>query len=130
MQPTHADRAHGWALIGGALAGLATMAFHPTAASAPHNPWVHALALCTVPVTVFGALGLTRRLAAGAGWLAELAFVCFGFANAAVVGAAVASGFVAPALDARARAADAALRPGLEAALVLDHCVNQALARV
>src|SRR5262245_56535108 len=109
--------ASGVLLIAGALLGVAVMALHPTghdlalarerfAATASLNAIVHGVALLATPVVFLGLLGVARRL----GWsdLAVAALVAWGFGVAAVIGAAVASGFVAPAVLRASLPADAA----------------------
>ena len=67
------DAIYGSALIAGALAGLITMVLHPTGNQlladvqhmAPLGLAVHALALVALPVSFFGAIGLSRVLGSG-----------------------------------------------------------------
>lgn len=99
------ERLGGWALIVGSAMGLVTMAFHPTGAEmlrdfdgrATTNIAAHALAMLAVPVAMFGAMALARRLDPGAG-LARLALTFYGFGQVAVLLAAIASGLVATAM--------------------------------
>jgi len=65
------------------------MALHPTTVT-PLSVGVHALALACLPIAFYGALVLSQRLDALG------ALVTYGFAVAAVMNAAVYSGFVAP----------------------------------
>ena len=98
------DLYSGILLIAGALAGVFVMSFHPTAhdmiagadaaRQARLGVLVHAVALASVPVLFLGLLGLSRRL--GSSDLTTAALVFYGFGGAAVISAAVASGFVAP----------------------------------
>lgn len=97
------DLYSGILLIAGALAGVLVMSFHPTARDmmagadvarqARLGVLVHAVALASVPVLFLGLLGLSRRL--GSSDLTTAALVFYGFGGAAVISAAVASGFVA-----------------------------------
>jgi hypothetical protein len=101
------NRMGGLALILGSLAGIVTMVFHPTGhdffapgqfdSATRLGIAVHSLALASLPVSFLGALALSRRV-----WprdrLAIAALVIFGFAVVAAMGAAVASGLVAPAV--------------------------------
>jgi hypothetical protein len=102
------DRKGGLALITAAIAGLVTMALHPTGhdllAAGDHfapvvflGTFVHALAIASMPVSFLGALALSRRLAAP-DRLAVAAIVVYGFALAAGMAAAAVSGFVAPTI--------------------------------
>lgn len=98
----HSDRAAGLALIGGTLAGLVTMAFHPTghalmadfAGVAPVNRMVHGLAIAGTIATFYGLVRLTRVMENRQALL-DAALVSYGFGAVAVMFAAIASGFVA-----------------------------------
>jgi hypothetical protein len=98
---TQDARPYGLALIGGTLAGIVTMAFHPTGhrlladfeGVAPVNRGVHALAIAGTIATVIGLVGLRRALSARQ-VLADAAFVSYGFGAIAVMFAAIASGFI------------------------------------
>src|SRR5262245_58373151 len=95
------DRAGGLALIGGTLAGMVTMALHPTghalasdfASIAPLNRLVHSLAIAGTIVTFYGLVRLSRGLARTS--LTDAALVAYGFGGVAVMFAAIASGFIA-----------------------------------
>ena len=134
------DASSGVALIVGAVAGLVTMSLHPTgrelatavghaAGPARLNLFVHALAVASLPALLFGAVGLTRRVA-GAHTLATVALVTYALGAVAVLNAAVASGMIAPGLIARLVTADDAHRPALEAMLDYGWRFNQAFAAV
>lgn len=134
------DVASGTALIVGAVAGLLTMAFHPTgheiaaavgrdAGPARAALLVHVLAIASVPVLFFGAIGFTRRLSPDHG-LAIGALVSYGFALVAVMCAALASGLIAPALIAAMVDAGERHRPALQAALAYNSALNQSFAAV
>jgi hypothetical protein len=130
--------AGGAALIAGAGMMLATMAFHPSGRAILRDPsgavaWlsagVHGLALAAMPMLLYGAVVLTRRLATR-GALPELA-LCF-HAIGAVAGllAALASGFVSTGLLARAAGETGAAREGTLLLARYGGLLNQASARV
>jgi hypothetical protein len=133
------DRLGGIALIAGAVAGLVTMSLHPTghdlaapgqfAAAAFRNAAAHALAIASLPVSFLGALALSRRLESPAR-LATAALVVYGFALAAVMSAAVVSGFAAPHLVKGMTDAVGPARDGWEMLLDYNYFLNQAFARV
>lgn len=133
------DRSAAIALVAGTVAGLLTMALHPTghdivsnAATGDVNTLnmaVHSLALAGQPLLLAGLLALTHRLR-DARALAVLAYVSFAFAVAAVMVAAVASGFLAPAAVAGFDGADATERTAMLNALHYTGQLNQAFARV
>jgi len=97
------DIVSGICLIGGSLASMLVMVFHPTGADvvthanfarqAVLNIGVHSVAITAVPVLFLGLLGVSLRL--GPSDLTNAALVAYGFGGAAVMCAAVASGFVA-----------------------------------
>ncbi|HKQ60475.1 MAG TPA: hypothetical protein VJS92_04270 [Candidatus Polarisedimenticolaceae bacterium] len=130
------DVASGSLLIAGALAGVVVMAFHPSGLGplgteagqriARTNVLVHGLALVAVPVTFLGLLGVARRL--GPTGLTSAALVAFGYGSAAVMSAAIASGFVATDTAAQIVAAEGSRVP--QAFLVYTHAWNQGYARV
>ena len=92
----------GWMLIAGGLAGVMVMLHHPTAqgligsGGSAHamrmNVHLHGFAIAFVPVTFVGLLAVARRLE----WpdLSIAALAAFATGAIAVIGAAVASGFV------------------------------------
>lgn len=134
------SRAAGFALILGALMGIATMMLHPTGHDllTPGSRGermgelavlVHAVALAGVPISVFGFLGLTRRLEAG-GWIPIAAFVVYAFGSVAVLCAAVASGLIAPRLIRDLSAEEPSMRESLHLLLRYTGLFNQAFARV
>src|SRR5688572_1858749 len=98
---TQDARPYGLALIGGTLAGLVTMASHPTGHGlladfervAPINQGVHALAIAGTIVTVIGLVGLRRELATRQ-VLADAALVSYAFGAISVMFAAIASGLI------------------------------------
>lgn len=131
------DAKYGGALIAGALAGLVTMAMHPTGSQliadvqrmGPVVLAVHALALAAIPVSFFGALGLTRVLAVD-GDSAIGALVAYGTAQAAVMIAAVASGLMMPGIAARIVSSTGAERDLVMAFAQYTGIINQAFAMV
>lgn len=84
---------------------LFTMAFHPTghevvsggAGTLNLNAAVHALAILTMPLALYGLLVFTRRLAAPN--LPRIAFLFYLLGSVAGMIAAVASGFIGPAVS-------------------------------
>jgi hypothetical protein len=102
------DRKSGIALIAASIGGMATMAVHPTAGSAPLTPELvarlavtsaaaHSLAIVSFVALFLGACGLARRLAAP-DRLSFAAVVVFGFACVSILIAASVSGFVVPSI--------------------------------
>ncbi|MBZ5508513.1 MAG: hypothetical protein LAO78_23900 [Acidobacteriia bacterium] len=132
------NRMSGMALIAGMAGSIITMAFHPTghdlvtpehsASMMQLNVVVHSLALVCIPILFMGALGLTQRLASP-NRLALAGLVLFGFAEVAVMIAAVASGLVAPGLF-HHMAADPGMADIWRAVLTLNGHLNQAFAQV
>lgn len=133
------QRAAGIALIAGSLAGLVTMALHPTgrdvvgnAQSGGHNMLavgVHALAIGAIPVLVSGLLALSARLSKQSmlGWPA---FVCYALASVAVMIAAAASGLIVPSLMHGYAEADATLREVIHQQTHFAGAINQAFAKI
>jgi len=101
------SRLGGLAWIAAAVGFLATMSVHPTGhdlfqpghleAGARIARIAHALALVSLPLAFLGALALARRLDSPQR-TAIAALVVYGFALTAVMLAAIASGFVGPAV--------------------------------
>lgn len=105
MRSDTTDKANGICLLFGTVAGLVTMALHPThlnlstsrdafAASLWANAAVHSLAIAGLPLTLLGLRALTKRIGADDP-LAGLAFWSYALGAASVLSAAVLSGFVA-----------------------------------
>ena len=116
------ERLGGWCLIAAAVMSLVTMAFHPSDATRPAlGIAVHVLALFGVPLNLFGAWAVTRRLVQH-GAVAELALAFQAMAAVAALGAATASGLIAPELVSAAPDADTMARFNYE--------LNQAFAKV
>lgn len=133
------NRSAAIALVAGTVAGLITMALHPTghdvmsnAAAGRANTLnmaVHSLALLGQPLLLAGMLVVTLRLGAVRD-VAVLAYVCFSFAMVAVLIAAVASGFLAPEMVREIAGADDRERAGMLNALHYTGALNQAFAKV
>lgn len=134
------QRIHAAALIIGMLAGLLTMAIHPTsldlhasAESITHvnhiNTVTHILGLASIPVTLLGAFGISSRI----GWnniTGLSAFIVYCFASIAVMLAAVADGLIGSSLAQEAINVDDSKRQLLMMALHYNFQLNQALAKV
>jgi hypothetical protein len=130
------DAVSGALLIAGGLVTVVVMGLHPTAhglmneetfARTAHlSMLVHALAIAATPVIFLGLLGAARRV--GPSDLAVAALVSFGFGSFAVLGAALASGFIFPGVVARIVAAEGSNVP--HAFLVYTSLWNQAFATV
>jgi hypothetical protein len=134
------DRMGGIALIAGAVGSLVVMALHPTGRDlltagggfervAIQTAGVHALAIASMPVSFLGALALSRRLAAP-DRLGVMAIVCYGFALAAGMAAAAASGFVGPDLARQIVAEDPAAADAWRIAFHYNGGLNQAFASI
>ncbi len=134
------SRTAGIALIAGALAGVVTMSFHPTARdllqpggeavlAAWRNAAVHWLALASLPLLILGFLGLSRRLRLRRA-LVSSALITYILACAAVMCAAVFSGLVAASVVRQILSADPSDRSIGQALLVYTGQLNQGFARV
>ena len=120
----------GWCMVASAAMGLVTMALHPTTVANPALVLaVHALALAGVPVGLYGAWVLARRLGEG-GPAAELAFAFYTLAAAATLIAATASGLLAPDVIHHAAELQGDARAAADAVARYNHAVNQAFAKV
>jgi hypothetical protein len=137
--PMSDDRRGGIALIAGNMALIVTMAMHPTGRDLLVPEWlehiariaviVHAFAIASMPVLFLGALALTRRLTAP-DRIAMAALVVYGLALIAGMIAAVASGFIGPAIAREIVRAASPERDTWEALFRLDAVVNRAFAAV
>ena len=131
------DRAAGFALIGGTIAGVVTMAMHPTghalmrdfARVALINRTVHALAIAGTIATVYGLVRLTR-LFENQRPLADAALVSYGFGAVAVMFAAIASGFIGTELAAQALQGGPEAQAALEPLRDFNYAFNQACTKV
>ena len=133
------NTAYGLALIVGTVAAIVTMAFHPTGFD-PHASveavahdmsilvGVHSLALLSVPLLVFGFVGVTMR----AGWHrpeALLAFIIYALSAVAIM-FADADGLINAALIPEMTGASRLKLQALTAALAYNFQFNQACAKV
>ena len=131
------DQSAGYALIGGTVAGLVTMANHPTGHAllenfervAMINRGVHSLAIAGTIATLYGLMRLTRAFEERRA-LADGALVSYGFGAIAVMFAAIASGFVGTELAARVLEAGDAGRTMYDPILDYNWAFNQACTRV
>jgi hypothetical protein len=130
----------GSALIAAVLGFVLTMAFHPTGgdfaggsealARATHRAvGSHGLALVSIPAALFGFLGLSRWLGLRRAPVSA-AFILYAVSSAALLCAALVSGFVAPDLIRERTAADPADRSAWHALLAYNFLLNQAFAKV
>jgi hypothetical protein len=132
------DFASGALLIAGSLAGVFALSLHPTgrdlltSANTAHqaslNALVHGVALAGVLMLFLGLLGLARRL--GPSDLTTAALVTYAFGGMAALSAAVASGFVAPAMIEHMGRAGGTARNTYEALLAFSAHFNQGYAKV
>jgi len=132
------DAASGILLIAGSLMGMLVMSLHPSARDlmtpedfarqANLNVLVHGVALAALPVLFLGLLGLSRRL--GSTDLTTAALVAYAFGGAALISAAVASGFVATPVMKQMLDAEAGSRAVYHALLTYTGFVNQGFAKV
>jgi hypothetical protein len=130
----------GAALIAGLLGLVLTMVFHPTGsdfagggealARATHRAvGSHGLALVSIPVALFGFLGLSRWLGLDRASVSA-AFLLYAISAAALLCAALFSGFVAPELIRKASGAAPAEPSAWHALLAYNFLLNQTFARV
>src|SRR6266513_5779027 len=131
---------YGLALIVGMVAGIVTMAFHPTgfdphatAETVAHEMSilvaVHILALTSIPLLVFGFAGVTMR----AGWHrpeALLAFIIYALSAVALMLAGIADGLINAALIPQMTGATDPKLQSVKAALSYNFQLNQACAKV
>jgi hypothetical protein len=134
------DSVSGTALIIGTLTGVVTMAFHPSGADffragadvdavALRNMAAHSLAIVGVWLTLFGAVGLTRRIDDDHG-IATAALVAYALAAFAVLIAAVASGFIATNVVRHIVPANEGAKGLVTALLEYTGIMNQAFAKI
>ena len=130
---------YGIALIVGTLGYIATMALHPVSvaglspAALAHelqvNVAVHALGLLSLPVVLFGFVGMSERV----GWYrpsTQFAFIAYSLSVVAVMVAAVADGLVGPALIQKTFGESETVAQTMRAAFELNFQINQAFAKV
>lgn len=126
-------------LVGGTLASLVTMAFHPTGHQVVGNAGagrsnalasgVHLLAIVAQALMAGAALAIPLHLRARRD-AAVLGYACYAIAGVAVVVAAIASGLVATDVLRGIAGADEAARAGMLDGLRYTAILNQAFARV
>jgi len=140
MSSPTSGRLAGAALIAGAVGFIVTMSIHPhgihldasaadLAAQAFMTRLAHAIALAALPMTLFGLADFSRRMGF-ARPAATAGLVFFAFACAAVMNAALMSGFVQASLMDSYAGADAAQRAALPQLMTYTHMLNQAWAMV
>lgn len=131
------DRAGGYSIIAGVLAGFVTMAVHPTGRAllgdfervAPINRFAHALAIAGTIATFYGLVRLTRAFENQRS-LTDAALVVYGFGAIAVMFAAIASGFIGTSLAEQILLAGGDARTAYEPVQDLGWALNQACTRV
>lgn len=131
------DRSAGLALIAGTLAGLLTMALHPTghelsadfARVSLLNRVVHSLAIAGTIATFYGLLRL-HRLFVNQTAITDAALVAYGFGAVAVMFAAIASGFIGTDIAAIVLEAGGDARALYEPVRDFGWAFNQACTRV
>jgi hypothetical protein len=131
------EKPYGFALILGTLAGLVTIANHPTGHAlladfdriAIINRTIHALAIAGTIATVFGLVGLRRQLEHRSA-LADAALVSYGFGAVAVMFAAIASGFIGTVLARRVLEAGDVGRAAWDPLLAYNYALNQSSTQV
>jgi hypothetical protein len=133
------DRPSGLALIAGSFGFIITMALHPTGhqflepgrleEAARLGVFVHALALCSLPILFLGAWGLSRSLS-GSARLVQAALVLYAGSLIAGMNAAVVSGLVAPSLFRDFLASGASPESTIHLLLNYSGLLNQAFAKV
>lgn len=131
---------YGLALMAGSLGMVVTMIFHPTGRDLLGQPdevarrfemitvLTHSLALASIPVLLFGFLGLTTSLSEHT--LAWAALVAYAFGSTAVMCAATFNGLVAPTLTRDLLTSDGSSREMLHLILDYNLLLNQAFAKV
>jgi hypothetical protein len=133
------NRAAALALLIGTASGLLVMALHPTGRDVVHNAsiggsnglvsFVHAMAIVGEALVLAGALAIVQRLRARLD-LAVAGYVFFALGGVAVMIAAVASGFLAPAAVRGIAEVEAAERAGMMNDLHYAAMINQAFAKI
>ncbi len=120
----------GWCMIGGAVLGLVTMAFHPTGTARPLSLLVvHSLGILSLPMVFYGGFALAQRLSVRDP-LPELALAFHGVAVLAGLLAATASGLMAPALATPSTEPTSMLAMVNTGILSYNHIVNQSFAKL
>lgn len=126
--------AAGLSLLASVLGMVVTMILHPTghevirsAAATQRGVAVHSLALATIPLALFGFLILTQRLR-GDPNVPIFAYIVYVFGSAAVMGAVIASGFLASAVATSLRGAVGTQREVYRALFFYSGSMNHAFA--
>ena len=127
-------------MIAGTLAGLLTMAVHPTgrdvvanSLSGGHNflaIGAHALSIAAQPVMLAGLLPLTAQLGRKSEIASYLAFILYSLAAVAVLIAAVASGLIVPSLTENLQSANEVIQEVVRSQMHFAGEINQAFAKV
>ena len=127
------------ALVIGTVAGMLVMALHPSGREVVQNAssggsnaavsLVHAMAVIGEGLVLAGALAIVARLRARLD-LAVGGYVFFALGGVAIIIAAVASGFLAPAAVRGIAEVDAAERAGMLNDLHFAGMINQAFAKI
>jgi len=130
------DRQSAIALLVGSIAWIVTMALHPTGGSFEKIVRIssvivgtHSLALATIPLMLFGFLGLTARLGTDRG-LPLAAIITYAFGSVAAMCAAVINGLALPAFAQRFAAADPASLDVAHLVVAYGSMMNAGFARV
>lgn len=138
MHPSQPDeRPHGYAILAATVCTAITMSMHPSgsallndyAATVTRNIVAHGLALLSIPLSLIGALGISRRLRRGGSVAsADLGFLTYAIAHVAVLVAATASGLMAPAVARRLTTPDPATEQIWRALFRYTGIINQSFA--
>jgi len=133
------DRASGLALMAGSAGLIIALALHPDGrALFVPGQWepaarrlmaVHSLALATLPLLFFGALGLSRRMGPD-DHCGAAAIVCYGFSMAAIMTGVVCDGLVSPGLAWEIVNASGTAGPGWRIAFNYNSMLDMAFMRV
>jgi len=130
------ERASGLAMIAGSAGLIITLMLHPSdrglfspehyESAARQLIAVHSLALLSLPIWFFGAVGLMRRL----GWPGTAGLVFYGFGSAAVMTAITFDGLVSPGLAKQIIATTGTVGQGWRIAFNYNSMIDQAFMRV
>lgn len=134
------DRISGIAIIVSCLMAIVTMVLHPIGGDlrtdidhlqriAAVAFWIHALALASIGVQVFGFLGLRRVLGPDRA-LVRAGLVAFAIAWVAVFGAAMSSGMLGPEIISHYADLPEAERAAMHVLWEYNFMINQALDKV
>jgi hypothetical protein len=130
------DRQSALALLVGSIAWIVTMSLHPTGGSFEKIARIssiivgtHSLALATIPLMLFGFLGLTARLGADRG-LPVAALITYAFGSVAAMCAAVINGLALPAFVEQFRESKLASPDAAHMVVAYGSTMNAGFARV